>query len=84
MRVPASRLHKASRQAIVTIQSKDHSHGPHGSPESLQKNQTLLAARTRSSSSRSKRTPKAKNARPKTRNFGLEFPSGRGNSEKTP
>lgn len=42
-RPPAYRLHKASGQAVVTLDGKDHYLGPHGSKASQAKYQQLLA-----------------------------------------
>ncbi len=42
-RPPKYRLHKASGQAIVTTESRDHYLGPFGSPESHEAYQCLVA-----------------------------------------
>jgi hypothetical protein len=42
-RVPSYRLHKASGQAVVTLDGKDHYLGKHGTPESQAKYERLLA-----------------------------------------
>ena len=41
--VPAYRLHKQSGQAIVTLSGRDHLLGPHGSTESREKYDRLIA-----------------------------------------
>lgn len=42
-RPPKYRRHKASGQAIATIEGRDHYLGPYGSPESHEKYQCLVA-----------------------------------------
>jgi len=42
-RNPSYRLHKPSRQAVVTLAGNDHYLGPHGSPESRQAYERLVA-----------------------------------------
>jgi hypothetical protein len=41
--IPAYTLHKAPSQAIVRLSGHDHYLGPHGTPESRQKYDRLLA-----------------------------------------
>jgi integrase len=42
-RIPSYRLHKSTGQAVVTLAGRDHYLGTHGSPESREKYQRLLA-----------------------------------------
>lgn len=42
-RLPSYRLHKATGQAVVTLSGKDHYLGKHGTPESREKYNRLLA-----------------------------------------
>ena len=42
-RVPSYRFHKASRQAVVTLAGKDIYLGPHGTPDSHQKYDAVIA-----------------------------------------
>ena len=42
-KVPSYRLHKASGQAVVTLNGKDHYLGTYGSPDSHQRYEVLLS-----------------------------------------
>jgi hypothetical protein len=41
-KIPSYRLHKASGQAVVTLNGRDHYLGPHGSPESQEAYRRVL------------------------------------------
>jgi hypothetical protein len=42
-RIPSYRLHKASGQAVVTLNRREHYVGPHGTPESRERYEQLIA-----------------------------------------